>query len=72
MAEKILQQATDHLRQLKEARSRLADLREAIKDATGPKSRKPIQEAIDELEKDIAGYIKELGQRWKQCPIPPE
>jgi hypothetical protein len=70
LAEKTLRQATEHLRKLKDARDKLGELKEALKEATGPKSRRPIQEAIEELEKDIAGHVKEIGQRWKQCPIP--
>ena len=72
LAKKVLTQTTEHLEKLDDARRKLTELTEALEEATGPKSRGPIEQAIQALKKDIAGHIKEISQRWKQCPIPPE
>lgn len=45
-------------------KEQVKDLKKKLDNAKGPKTRRPIQEAIRELEKDIKGHEKEVQQKW--------
>jgi hypothetical protein len=39
-------------------------LERQLEQATGPRTRRPIQQQIDRLRKDIKGHDKEIRQKW--------
>lgn len=53
-----------HVRGVEEARGRLEELQGQLDAATGPRARRPIQQQIDRLRKDIRGHEKEIRQKW--------
>ncbi len=59
-----------HLNDRSDAVRRLRDLEKELDKTKGPKRRGPIQEVIDELKEKIKGHDKEIGEKWKICPLP--
>jgi RHS repeat-associated protein len=58
-----------HLGDVASFEAELKGLKEALERATGPKTRKPIEEAIEKVLKDIKGHYKEMRQKWPDaCP----
>ena len=54
----------EHLRNLGRYKETLDELQVELGKATGPKTRKPIEEKIDEIQRRIKGEQKEIEQKW--------
>jgi RHS repeat-associated protein len=53
-----------HIEKISTAKDQLKELKEKLDNTKGPKARKPVEDAIRKLEKDIKGHEKEVSQKW--------
>jgi len=58
-----------HVRIVEELRQQLENLQDSLKNTKGPKRKKPLEELIKEVEKQIKGHIKEIKQKCPSLPI---
>jgi len=64
------EQLQKHLDDLKRAKEALDQLNDDLESAKGPKRKGAIREEIEDLQQDIKGHIKEIGQKWPDVQVP--
>ena len=66
--EKSLEEYLQHVQCVEAAERELEDLRQELRNARGPKKRRPIEEAIERLNEALDGHKKEIRQKWPDGP----